>query len=72
MYACHINKNRCLDIRYLTALWYHFHDWLNYGQRSSPAEWIIEYGLDQIDPQIQDRIRNTQLPIVYPMDDHYR
>jgi hypothetical protein len=46
-------------------LWYSFHDWLSYGQRASPAEWIIEYGLD---PKILERIADAPLPIGYPAE----
>ena len=53
-------------IRYVTDRWYYFQDWLSYGQRSSPAEWIIEYGVDQIDPQLQERIYKSMLFVGCP------
>ena len=42
--------------------WWYFQDWYSYGQRPSPAEWKIEYGLQDVpEDELANRMRS--LPV---------
>jgi hypothetical protein len=45
--------------------WWYFQDWYSYGQRPSPAEWKVEYGLEKVPEDTLARMMHY-LPVGMP------